>query len=67
MWEGWKAGIMAFHAFHTLSFPWPVFARRPRCTKLRHLIQFAAPATNAYRDRLSMSASAIQRSRKASA
>ena len=23
MWEGWKAGFMAFHAFHTLSFPWP--------------------------------------------
>jgi hypothetical protein len=25
VWEGWEAGIMAFHAFHTLSFPWPVF------------------------------------------
>jgi signal transduction histidine kinase len=23
VWEGWKAGFMAFHAFHTLSFPWP--------------------------------------------
>jgi hypothetical protein len=22
VWEGWKAGLMAFHAFHTLSFPW---------------------------------------------
>jgi hypothetical protein len=21
MWEGWKAGFMAFHAFHTLPFP----------------------------------------------
>ena len=21
--EGWEAGLMAFHAFHTLSFPWP--------------------------------------------
>ena len=35
VWEGWKAGFMAFHAFHTLSFPWPVFARqvrgRPKC------------------------------------
>lgn len=20
-WEGWKAGILAFHAFHSLSFP----------------------------------------------
>ncbi len=28
VWEGWEAGIMAFHAFHTLTFPWPVFARR---------------------------------------
>lgn len=26
MWEGWEAGIMAFHAFHTLSFPWPAFS-----------------------------------------
>src|SRR6266436_1654977 len=26
VWEGWKAGFMAFHAFHTLSFPWPAFA-----------------------------------------
>ncbi len=25
MWEGWKAGFSAFHAFHTLSFPWPAF------------------------------------------
>ena len=25
VWEGWKAGFMVFHAFHTLSFPWPVF------------------------------------------
>jgi hypothetical protein len=23
VWEGWKAGFMAFHAFHTLSFPRP--------------------------------------------
>jgi hypothetical protein len=23
VWEGWEAGFMAFHAFHTLSFPWP--------------------------------------------
>ena len=33
MWEsrrdfqrGWEAGFMAFHAFHTLSFPWPAFS-----------------------------------------
>jgi hypothetical protein len=25
VWEGWKAGIMAFHAFHTPSFPWLAF------------------------------------------
>src|ERR1022692_170708 len=25
VWEGWEAGIMAFHAFHALSFPWPAF------------------------------------------
>ena len=32
MWEGWKAGFLAFHPFHTLSFPWPalecVFKKR---------------------------------------
>jgi hypothetical protein len=27
VWEGWEAGFSAFHAFHTLSFPW--FAFRP--------------------------------------
>jgi hypothetical protein len=26
VWEGWEAGFMAFHAFHTLSFPWPAFS-----------------------------------------
>jgi hypothetical protein len=25
VWEGWEAGLMAFHAFHTLSFPWSAF------------------------------------------
>jgi hypothetical protein len=25
VWEGWEAGFMAFHAFHTLSFPRPAF------------------------------------------
>jgi hypothetical protein len=28
VWEGWEAGIMAFHAFHTLSFPWPALRVR---------------------------------------
>ena len=32
VWEGWEAGFMAFHAFHTLSFPWPVFATRYQLT-----------------------------------
>jgi hypothetical protein len=25
VWQGWEAGFLAFHAFHTLSFPWPAF------------------------------------------
>jgi hypothetical protein len=33
VWEGWKAGIMAFHAFHTLSFPWPVFRAASVCNQ----------------------------------
>ncbi len=28
VWEGWEAGFMAFHAFHTLSFPQPALTRR---------------------------------------
>jgi len=28
VWEGWKAGVLAFHAFHTLSFSWPVLETR---------------------------------------
>jgi hypothetical protein len=58
VWEGWEAGFMAFHAFHTLSFPWPVLPG-DQINQLRHLAQYTAPATTAYRDRLSMSASAI--------
>ena len=34
VWEAREAGFMAFHAFHTLSFPWPVF--RGDLNKLRH-------------------------------
>ena len=30
MWEGWKAGFLALHAFHTLSFPWPAWKRVPQ-------------------------------------
>jgi len=29
VWEGWEAGFLAFHAFLTLSFPWPAL-ERPR-------------------------------------
>jgi hypothetical protein len=28
VWEGWKAGFLAFHAFHTPAFPWLVFGAR---------------------------------------
>src|SRR4051812_1374633 len=28
VWEGWKAGFMAFHPFHTPAFPWLVFGAR---------------------------------------
>ena len=31
MWEGWKAGFIAFHAFHTLSFPWPAWGAGSEC------------------------------------
>lgn len=46
VWEGWKAGIRAFHAFHTLSLPWPAF--RPAMLDKpirRHPTQCAAAAT----------------------
>jgi hypothetical protein len=33
-WEGWKAGFLAFHAFHTLSFPWPALETRIGKSKL---------------------------------
>jgi hypothetical protein len=26
MWEGWKAGFLAFQTFHILSIPWPALA-----------------------------------------
>ena len=39
VWEGWEAGFMAFHAFHTLSFPWPAFRAvldKPICRQSVH-------------------------------
>ena len=58
VWEGWEAGFMAFHAFHTPSFPWPVLPG-DQINQRRHVAQYTLTATTAYPDRLSMSASAI--------
>ena len=44
LWEGWEAGFMAFHAFHTLSFPWPAF-RPEMLDTAKPPGQGAAPAT----------------------
>jgi hypothetical protein len=44
VWEGWEAGFMAFHAFHTLSFPWPAFRPAMLDKPLRHPAQCVAPA-----------------------
>src|ERR1700733_15138756 len=42
VWEGWDAGFMAFHAFHTLSFPWPAF-RAANVSKPNAAIQCNVP------------------------
>jgi hypothetical protein len=62
MWEGWEAGIMAFNAFHTLSFPWPAF-RSAMLDKPYAATQRNAPhpPQDTYRDRLSMSPLAMCR------
>jgi hypothetical protein len=64
VWEGWEAGFMAFHAFHTLSFPWSAF-RWVSLDKLRaaqrsapHLLN---PATNPKRSSRSSCASVASR------
>jgi len=61
VWEGWEAGFMAFHAFHTLSFPWPAFSRGKCWISCYSATQSNVPhlARNVRRDRLSMSALAI--------
>ena len=61
VWEGWEAGFMAFHAFHTLSFPWPAFSRGKCWISRYSATQSNVPhfARNVRRDRLSMSALAI--------
>ena len=43
VWEGWEAGFMAFHAFHTLSFPWPAF----RVANVDKITRYAATQCNA--------------------
>lgn len=35
-WEGWEAGIMALHAFHTPSFPWSAFRPARLGERVRH-------------------------------
>ena len=52
VWEGVGSRL------HGFPCPWPVLPGDPD-NQLRHLAQYTAPATTAYRDRLSMSASAI--------
>ena len=58
VWEEWEASIMAFHAFYTLSFPWPAL-RRKCWIPLSHQGKAPHPPRDACRDRLSMSDSAI--------
>src|ERR1035438_7773894 len=54
VWEGWKASFLVFHAFHTLSFPWPALEtritksqslRRPVFGNRNHLSEFADDPT----------------------
>jgi hypothetical protein len=40
VWEGWEAGIMAFHPSHTLSFPWAAFRHEILDEPLRHRPKF---------------------------
>jgi len=44
VWKAWEAGIMAFHAFHTLSFPWPAFHPEMLDERLNHPAEIAALA-----------------------
>ncbi len=41
VWEEWEAGFLAFHAFHTLSFPWPAFRRATLGLQLHRPAQWA--------------------------
>src|SRR5271154_6729598 len=39
VWEGWEPGIMAFHAFHTLSFPRSAFRPAILGEPVRHPVR----------------------------
>jgi hypothetical protein len=53
VWEGWEAGFLAFHAFHTLSFPGLLWTRvskltiaaKPRFGNRNHLSEMATIGT----------------------
>ncbi len=55
VWEGWKAGIMAFHAFHTLSFPWPALGAVTCVNQERRLTQPSHPQGEVCQDEVSQS------------
>ena len=43
VWEGWEAGFMAFHAFHTLSFPTGLLLARQMLDKPNAATQCNVP------------------------
>ena len=61
VWEGWEAGILDFHAFHTLSFPWPAFRPGDAGFKATSTVQWAVLARKCSSSLLSMSGLAIWR------
>ena len=46
VWEGWEAGFMAFHAFHTLSFPWSALEARIKIRSFRNPVSRALQSDN---------------------
>ena len=62
VWEGWKAGFMAFHAFHTLSFPWPAFTAIDSFSKRKSAI--LCPRRTARSETSPMSKTGIEKSVK---
>jgi hypothetical protein len=51
-----EAGFMAFHPFHSLSFPSPAFGRQSWMNRYATQCKAPHPPRNAYRDQLSVSA-----------